>query len=554
MKNPLHVGIAGACGRGAGFKAACDAHGGVRIHAVCDTNAADLPAAAERLGAAEQYTDYEQMIAASDLDAVIIATPMPLHVPQAVAALKEDLHVLSEVPAGVSVAECQQLVLACRASKGIYMMAENYTYMRPNVLVRALVERGLFGTTYYAEGEYIHELKGLNEITKWRRKWQTGTNGVTYGTHSLGPILQWMPRDRVAAVACAGSGHHYLDPRGDIYENEDSDVMLCRMQSGGLVKIRVDMLSDRPHAMTNYQLQGTDGCYESARARGDRNRIWLRARSKDANEWTALEDLEAEFMPESWREASETARKAGHGGGDYFEVMDFVEAALGRRPSAIDIDVAMDMTMPGLASQQSIAEGGRWVNVPDSRAWIDASSLPRPQLNMIWPESLLAHPPTPHVPAGYRLRSWRPSDAAEYFALMEKAGFPGWDAARMAGMLKRVLPEGLFVVEHTATGMLAATAMAVHSPSDLHPFGGELGWVAGDPAHKGKGLGLAVCAAVTALLVSRGYRRIYLLTDDWRLPAIQTYLKLGYEPLRFVDGMSERWQAVREKLARGPRA
>jgi hypothetical protein len=29
----------------------------------------------------------------------------------------------------------------------------------------------------------------------------------------------------------------------------------------------------------------------------------------------------------------------------------------------------MDMTMPGLISQQSIAEGGRWIDVPDSRAW-----------------------------------------------------------------------------------------------------------------------------------------------------------------------------------------
>jgi len=56
----------------------------------------------------------------------------------------------------------------------------------------------------------------------WRRKWQTGINGVTYGTHSLGPILQWMPGDRVVSVCCAGSGHHYRDPRGAEYEMEDS--------------------------------------------------------------------------------------------------------------------------------------------------------------------------------------------------------------------------------------------------------------------------------------------------------------------------------------------
>ena len=53
-----------------------------------------------------------------------------------------------------------------------------------------------------------------------------------------------------------------------------------------------------------------------------------------------------------------------------------------------------------------------------------------------------------------------------------------------------------------------ATAMACHNPAPLHPFGGELGWVAGDPAHAGKGLGLAVCTAVTARFLSAGYHNV----------------------------------------------
>ena len=147
--------------------------------------------------------------------------------------------------------------------------------------------------------------------------------------------------------------------------------MLCRMRSGGLVEIRVDMLSDRPHAMTNYQLQGTDGCYESARAAGGRHRIWLRSRCDDPNEWLDLAELEEEFLPAFWKEATDAARSAGHGGGDYFEILDFVDAALGGRPPAIGVHEAMDMTLPGLVSQQSITEGGRWLNVPDSREWTD---------------------------------------------------------------------------------------------------------------------------------------------------------------------------------------
>ena len=145
--------------------------------------------------------------------------------------------------------------------------------------------------------------------------------------------------------------------------------MLCRMRSTGLVKIRVDMLSDRPHAMTNYSLQGTDGCYESARAKGERNRIWLRSRCPDPNGWMDLEELEEEFLPAFWKTADDSARRAGHGGGDYFEILDFVAAIDGTREPEIGIHPAMDMTVPGLVSQQSIRNGGKWLKVPDSREW-----------------------------------------------------------------------------------------------------------------------------------------------------------------------------------------
>ena len=365
----LRFGIVGACGRGKSFKAGCDAVGNVEIRAVCDINEAELPAAGERLGASRQFTDYETMLDRVELDAVILGTPMPLHVPQAIEALRRGLHVLSEVPAGVSIEECRELVAACKASTGVYMMAENYIYTKAVMMVTELVRQGLFGTTYYGEGEYIHELKGLNEITRWRRKWQTGIAGITYGTHSLGPILQWMPGDCVISVCCAGSGHHYRDPRGDAYENDDATVMLCRMRSGGLCKIRIDMLSDRPHGMNNHELQGTDGCYQSPRGGGRTHWVWLKSRCPDTSTWLDLKALESEFLPQEWRERQEEAKHAGHGGGDYFEILDFVRAARGECPPGVGIHEAMDMTLPGLVSQQSILEDGRWMDVPDSRAW-----------------------------------------------------------------------------------------------------------------------------------------------------------------------------------------
>lgn len=367
MRN-VKIGIVGVCGRGRSFKNVCDQIPGAELHAMCDINER-VREDAEAAGVKHWFTDYDTMLNECELDAVVIGTPMHLHAPQTITALNRNLHVLSEVTVGVSVDECRQVVAAAKKTKAIYMMAENYTYMKKCGIVREMVQRGEFGTPYYAEGEYIHELKELNEVTKWRRKWQTGTNGITYGTHSLGPILQWMPGDRVVSVMGAGSGHHYRDPRGAEYENEDSCVMLCKMRGGGLVKIRVDMLSDRPHAMTNYQLQGTDGCFESSRASGQKDLVWLRSRCSGTDEWKDLWDFSQEFTPEMWRVDGEKASKTGHGGGDFFVMLDFVLSIRGEKPCPIGLHESMDMTLPGLISQQSVAEGGRWIDVPDSRDW-----------------------------------------------------------------------------------------------------------------------------------------------------------------------------------------
>ncbi len=171
------------------------------------------------------------------------------------------------------------------------------------------------------------------------------------------------------------------------------------------------------------------------------------------------------------------------------------------------------------------------------------------QLQMLWPEERLGTPPHVSVAAGYSLRTFRDGEMAAYLELAHAAGFDRFDEESVSEYMTRNLPGGFFVVEHDASGELAASAMAQHSPDGRHPAGGALGWVMGQPAHSGKGLGLTVCAAATARLLSAGYRRIYLKTDDWRLAALKTYFKLGYVPFLFAPDMKERWRDVCDKLS-----
>ena len=370
----IRVGLAGV-GRGGKLAPFIGAHGG-EIAAVCDVNEDRLAAFAADLGVAATYTGYERMLDEAKLDAVFIATPMDLHVPQSIAALERGLHVLCEVPAGVSLEQCRQLTQAAAASKAVYAMAENRVFDRANVLVRELVHAGLFGEVYYAEGQYVLNLRRMLADTPWRRRWMFGVDGISYGTHPLGPILQWFAGDRIEQVCCAGSGHHHVDADGRPFENQDTCVMLGRTAAGRLVQIRMDIQSDRPAAYGNYQLQGTEGIYEAAPEwRKDRRRIWLRSLSRSP-EWFDLRPLMrsgalAGHLPEEYRRVAEEVFHSGHGGEDYFIFHDFFRAIRGEAPPMVGVHEAMDMTLPCLVSQQSISQDGAWLAVPDSRQWRD---------------------------------------------------------------------------------------------------------------------------------------------------------------------------------------
>ena len=170
-------------------------------------------------------------------------------------------------------------------------------------------------------------------------------------------------------------------------------------------------------------------------------------------------------------------------------------------------------------------------------------------LQMLWPEQRLRTPPIPQVPSGYLLRTYQPGDEPGFYRLMALVGWSDWDDEKLRSRIARIPPRGWFMAVYEATGEIVATAMGLRDRPERLPFDGLLGWVAADPAHAGRGLGMAVSAAATAGLIAAGYNNIHLYTEHWRLAALKIYLRLGYVPFLYLPEMAERWRVVCGQLA-----
>ena len=160
------------------------------------------------------------------------------------------------------------------------------------------------------------------------------------------------------------------------------------------------------------------------------------------------------------------------------------------------------------------------------------------------------------VPEPYQLRTLRTEDAAAWAGLINRNGeLEEWSIERAAPLFAPDAAMSLdhsFFVEHHGTPV-ATAQLNLHPAGPYAPWP-ELGWVAVDPAHRGHGLGYVVCLAVMRAAVIAGHTGIYLLTDDHRLPAIRTYLRLGFQPRMHDDTAPARWKSIMEALGQSEKA
>ena len=136
--NSVRFGILGA-GRGADLAQAIHHAPTSELIAICDQDMERLINVTDKFPTLKTYNSWAAMLD-SDIDAVIVASPMPLHVQHSIDALKAGKHVLSEVTAATSIEQCWQLLEAVLSSNRKYMLASNYCYMWSWSIVMGLVK------------------------------------------------------------------------------------------------------------------------------------------------------------------------------------------------------------------------------------------------------------------------------------------------------------------------------------------------------------------------------------------------------------------------------
>ncbi|HEX5801123.1 MAG TPA: Gfo/Idh/MocA family oxidoreductase, partial [Gaiellaceae bacterium] len=204
---------------------------------LCDLSAENRDAFAGRYPGATPTADYDEVLA-SDVDAVVIATPVPTHYELARQALEADKHVLVEKPPAMKGAEMDELVRLA-FERDLVLMPGHLLLYHPGVRkLKELVDDGELGEVLcvYTNRQNLGIVR-TNENALW-----------SLGVHDLSVILWLIGEDPVEAVA---HGRDFLTEGVE-------DVVFCylRFPSGKIAHMHLSWLD--PHKMRKMTVVGKE--------------------------------------------------------------------------------------------------------------------------------------------------------------------------------------------------------------------------------------------------------------------------------------------------------
>jgi len=169
--------------------------------------------------------------------------------------------------------------------------------------------------------------------------------------------------------------------------------------------------------------------------------------------------------------------------------------------------------------------------------------MTKPQLFMRHPD--LTQLPGPPTLSRYALRAADLANEHERAQLADllSAGFDTtWtpeEVARTFSESEGVQATYVATVQNEIVGTASARVLP-----ETYPDSGYLHYVAVRPTERGRHLGAAVTMTVLAHFLSQQLTVAVLETDDFRLPAIRTYLRLGFVPEYRQPEDELRWSLV----------
>jgi Predicted dehydrogenases and related proteins len=145
------------------------------------------------------YSSFEAVLADSEVDVVLVATPNDMHRPLSVAALEAGKNVICEKPASVSASEFERMTEAAKKSGKLLVVHQNRRWDSDYLTIKRIVDSGMIGDVYRVESR-IHGSRGIPG--DWRkREAQGGGMVLDWGVHLLDRLLLLFPR-RIERVYC----------------------------------------------------------------------------------------------------------------------------------------------------------------------------------------------------------------------------------------------------------------------------------------------------------------------------------------------------------------
>jgi predicted dehydrogenase len=183
-------------------------------------------------------SSFDEMLADPELDAVVIATPVPTHYELAKQALGAGKHVFVEKPPAMTTTEIDELVALAEKGDLVLMPGHLLLYHPGVVKLKQLVDEGALGEVLCVYGNR----QNLGRIRPYENAlW-------SLGVHDLSVILHLLDEDPVDAIAL---GRDFLQPGVE-------DVVFCylRFPSGRVAHMHLSWLD--PHKMRKMTVVGTE--------------------------------------------------------------------------------------------------------------------------------------------------------------------------------------------------------------------------------------------------------------------------------------------------------